>query len=34
MLQDLKAHSCKLTKDGTFYWIFSDNVTVARKKKA
>jgi hypothetical protein len=33
MLQDLKAHNGKLTRDSYFYWIFKDRETVGRKKK-
>ena len=31
MLADLKGHDGKLTKNGEFYWLFSDNETVGRK---
>jgi len=35
MLEDLKQHSGKLTRDNMFYWIFhrSDQTTVGRKKR-
>ena len=33
MLQDLKAHSGKLTRDNYFYWIFQDQTTIGRKKR-
>ncbi|MFC1487074.1 hypothetical protein ACFLRN_05230 [Thermoproteota archaeon] len=33
MLQDLKTHSDKLTRDGYFYWLFQDQTTVGRKKR-
>jgi len=33
MLQDLKAHDGKLTKDGYFYWVFTDGKAIGRKKK-
>jgi len=33
MLADLRAHKGKLTRDGLFYWLFSDGATVGRKKK-
>ena len=32
MLIDLKKHSGKLSCDGFFYWVFSDQATVGRKK--
>jgi len=32
MLIDLKKHSGKLSRDGFFYWVFSDQATVGRKK--
>jgi hypothetical protein len=31
MIIDLKAQNGKLTKQGEFYWLFSDNETVGRK---
>ena len=33
MLADLKERNGKLTKDGYFFWIFTDNATVGRKKR-
>ena len=33
MLEDLKAHSDKLTREGYFYWTFRDGATVGRKKR-
>jgi len=33
MLKDLKAHNGKLTREGYFYWVFSDQATVGRKKR-
>lgn len=33
MLQDLKAHDGKLTRDNYFYWLFQDQTTVGRKKR-
>jgi hypothetical protein len=34
MVEDLKAHNGKLTRDGFFYWLFSgDQATVGRKKR-
>lgn len=32
MLADLKAHNGKLNCDGLFYWVFTDQTTVGRKK--
>jgi hypothetical protein len=32
MIQDLINHNEKLTRDGFFYWLFSDGATVGRKK--
>jgi len=32
MLEDLKAHGGKLTRNSFFYWIFQDQATVGRKK--
>jgi hypothetical protein len=32
LLADLKAHNGKLTRDGLFYWVFTDQATVGRKK--
>jgi len=32
MLADLKKHERKMTRDGFFYWVFSDSSTVGRKK--
>lgn len=34
MLADLKEHDGKLTRDGLFYWCFTDNATVGRKKRS
>ena len=31
LLEDLKQHNGKLTRNGFFMWLFDDNVTVARK---
>ena len=31
MLTDLESHKGKLTREGRFYWLFSDNTTVGRK---
>lgn len=33
MLQDLKNHDGKLSREGYFYWLFTDLATVGRKKK-
>ena len=33
MLKDIAAHQGKLTRDGYFYWIFKNGVTVGRKKR-
>jgi hypothetical protein len=34
LLEDLKAHNGKLTRDGFFYWLFSgDQATVGRKPR-
>ena len=33
MLQDLKAHSGKLTRENHFYWLFHDQTTIGRKKR-
>jgi hypothetical protein len=34
MIEDLKAHNGKLTRDGFFYWLFSgDQATVGRKPR-
>ena len=33
LIQDLVNHKEKLTKDGYFYWLFSDGTTVGRKKR-
>jgi len=32
MLKDLSAHGRKLRRDGWFYWVFENGVTVGRKK--
>jgi hypothetical protein len=34
MLKDLAAHQGKLTRDGYFYWTFTNGSTVGRKKKS
>lgn len=34
MLKDIAAHNGKLTRDGFFYWIFQNGVTVGRKKRS
>lgn len=33
MLEDLKAHNGTLTRDGYFYWVFTDGATVGRKRR-
>ena len=33
MLDDIKQHGGKLTRDGYFMWVFSDACTVGRKRK-
>jgi hypothetical protein len=33
MLADIADHKGKLTRDGQFYWVFNNGVTVGRKKK-
>jgi len=33
MLKDLAQHGGKLTRNGTFYWIFRSGSTVGRKKR-
>jgi len=33
LLADLDAHNGKLTKDGWFYWRFSNGDAVGRKKR-
>jgi len=33
MLKDLAEHNGKLTRNGTFYWIFQNGSTVGRKKR-
>ena len=33
MLEDLKAHDGRLTREGFFYWVFRDGSTVGRKKR-
>ncbi|MGB9914440.1 MAG: hypothetical protein ACPLIG_00015 [Candidatus Bathyarchaeales archaeon] len=33
LLKDLKAHNGKLTRNGYFYWLFSDGYTVGRKQR-
>ena len=34
MLEDLKKHNGKVTRAGVFYWLFTDEQTVGRKKPA
>jgi len=34
MLADLKEHKGKLTRDGYFFWVFTDNATIGRKKRS
>jgi hypothetical protein len=34
MLADLKAHQGKLTRGVLFYWVFTDQATVGRKKSS
>lgn len=33
LLEDLKRHNGKLTREGWFYWLFEDASTVGRKKR-
>ena len=33
LVKDLTAHNGKLTRNGLFYWLFTNGVTVGRKKK-
>jgi len=33
MLQDIKNHGCKLTRDNEFFWVFTDMATVGRKRR-
>ncbi|MEM3880907.1 MAG: hypothetical protein QXD19_04080 [Candidatus Bathyarchaeia archaeon] len=33
LVKDLEAHDGKLTRDGFFYWLFSDGSAVGRKKR-
>ena len=33
LVKDLVAHGRKLTRDGTFYWLFKNGTTVGRKKR-
>ena len=33
MLEDLKTHDGKLTREGFFYWLFRNGSTVGRKKR-
>jgi hypothetical protein len=33
MLEHLKEHQGRLSRDGFFYWVFSDQVTVGRKRR-
>lgn len=33
LLEDLKKHGGRLTRNGWFYWLFEDNATVGRKPR-
>jgi hypothetical protein len=33
LLEDLKRHNGRLTREGYFYWLFQDNATIGRKKR-
>jgi hypothetical protein len=33
LLEDLKKHGGRLTKNGYFYWMFEDSATIGRKKR-
>lgn len=33
MLADLKKHQGRMTRDGFFYWLFTDSATIGRKRK-
>jgi len=33
LLEDLKKHGGRLTKNGYFYWLFEDSATIGRKKR-
>jgi hypothetical protein len=33
LLEDLKRHDGRLTKNGYFYWLFEDSATIGRKKR-
>ncbi|MBT0161007.1 hypothetical protein G4O51_13605, partial [Candidatus Bathyarchaeota archaeon A05DMB-2] len=33
LLKDLAAHQGSLTREGWFYWVFKNGVTVGRKKR-
>lgn len=33
MLEDVKSHGGKLFRDGEFFWVFTDQATVGRKKR-
>jgi len=33
MVEDLKAHNGKLSRDGYFYWLFTNGDCVGRKKR-
>jgi hypothetical protein len=34
MHKDIAAHNSKLMRDGFFYWVFTNGVTVGRKKRS
>ena len=33
LLADLKQHNGKLTRNGVFYWLFTDQATIGRKRR-
>ena len=33
LLEDLKRHGGKLTRNGYFYWVFEDSSTIGRKRR-
>jgi hypothetical protein len=33
LIEDLKAHQGKLLRDGVFYWLFVDQISVGRKER-
>jgi hypothetical protein len=33
LLEDLKRHGGRLTRNGYFYWLFEDSATIGRKKR-